>query len=802
MTDIKPTDRILYDLHMYQVDFNEEKIKELKGKIANKYGVPLKNVSINFTPITINEKGEQISIASEIIDNIQDPSFQVELFKEYIKNKEITDVDFDEIIAIDNKINAYIDYDQYSKYKSYKFKYVKWSNYLSYGPDNYFDFTKLHGLVLLKGQPENQCGKTTFAIDLLRFALFGKAEKSPTLDSVFNIYLPETTEVIVEAGIEIEGVDYIIRRTVTRPALKKRTEKSKCKQKLEYYKSTENGMEIISNCEGENTAETNSVIRECVGNVDDFNLVISATSYTLMDLLRMGNTDKGKVFSRWLGLLSIEKKEEIAKKLWKENITPSLLSKKYDINVLKREVEDFKTCIENCESEIKNLENSINQLTKDIDTNTKDRDNVIDKRKAIKKELEKIDITTLENQIDLKNNELTAKRGEFKVLKEQYMLVKDSVFDLEVYEKTLKLLDEKKKKKSEYELSNAEIKTKISVLKEDNNRIIKLMEGGICPTCGQKIDADLQNDNINTNNNKINGLIANGTANKKEIDKIDAELNKINNDINNMEIKRNEVNEKQKLELKLTALKTNIENIKLTLDTMTRQKKDIEENKESIRYNNEIDLKVNNYNITIQTLTNTKNTKTTEIATQQGNIKYYNLEISKRNDIISKIAEEDKIVKNWTLYQELVGKNGIIKVVLKKALPIINNEVARILDGLCDFEVKLDIDEKNNVAIDLIRDGQSLDMGICASGFEGTFASLALRSALAGISSISRPNFLCLDEVDSTISSARYDKLTELYKRILSNYQFIIHIVHNELLTDIHDMVISVVKEGNVSKIL
>ena len=61
--------------------------------------------------------------------------------------------------------------------------------------------------------------------------------------------------------------------------------------------------------------------------------------------------------------------------------------------------------------------------------------------------------------------------------------------------------------------------------------------------------------------------------------------------------------------------------------------------------------------------------------------------------------------------------------------------------------------------------------------------------------------FLCLDEVDSTISSVNYDKLTELYRRILTNYQFIIHIVHNELLADIHDMTITVVKEGNVSKI-
>ena len=46
------------------------------------------------------------------------------------------------------------------------------------------------------------------------------------------------------------------------------------------------------------------------------------------------------------------------------------------------------------------------------------------------------------------------------------------------------------------------------------------------------------------------------------------------------------------------------------------------------------------------------------------------------------------------------------------------------------------------------------------------------------------------------------ENLTELYRRILSNYQFIIHIAHNELLEHIHDMTIMVYKENNVSKIM
>ena len=186
--NIKPTDRIVVDLEMLQIDFNEQKKASLRKEIAKKYGLPLGNVEVHFKPITVNEFGDRISLASDIKDNVQDAGHQKDMMKHYIKIKKYEDINWDDIDVIDNQVNAFVDFDQYSKYKNYKFKYVKWSNYLSYGEDNYFDFSKLHGLVLLNSEPANQGGKTTFAIALLRFALFGKADKSPNLDSVFNIF--------------------------------------------------------------------------------------------------------------------------------------------------------------------------------------------------------------------------------------------------------------------------------------------------------------------------------------------------------------------------------------------------------------------------------------------------------------------------------------------------------------------------------------------------------------------------------------------------------------------------------------
>ena len=788
--NIKPTDKLIFDLRMLQIDYNDKKKEALRHEIAEKYSVPVKNVEINFIPITVDENGEKMSLASNIIKDIQDPKFQINLFEEYLKLKQIEDVDMEDIKKIDAQVNAYVDFDSYSKYKSYKIKYMKWNNYLSYGKSNYMDFTKLHGLVLLNGMPENMCGKTTFAIDLLRFALFGKADKSPTLDSVFNIFLPEETEVMVEAGIEIDGVDYVIRRTITRPALKKRTSKSKCKQKVEYFKLINGSYELIENCEAESTQQTNNIIRESIGSVEDFNLVISATAYSLGDLLRMGQSDKGKLFSRWLGLMSLEKKEEIAKDLWKKKVSNTLLSNSYNKATLISEIEDFNKCIESDNKEITKSQEKLISFTNNLEKLNKQRTEFLLERKEIKESLIKVDVSTVEHNITSYTAELEKKRAIFKQLKEDYKSVKDSTFDVDTY-------NQKRKEVLNYEKQQSELKVEINHLKEDNKRINSLIEKRICPTCNHPIEVSEQNSFIEENNKKINEFIKQGVENKKTIDALNAEIKE-------MEKQQEMTNQRHKIELQLTALKANIELCKSKIAEFNKLKEEIETNKENIKLNNEIDIKIRNVDVNISTETRSKEQVIREIEAYKNEIKNYTKNIEDRKKLIDKLSEEEKIIRNWKIYQQLVGKDGIVKIVLRKALPIINNEIKRLLNGLCNFDVELSVSEDNKVCLNMIRDGKIMDLGICASGYETTMASIALRTALCSISSISRPNFCTMDEIIGTVGISNYDNLHELFKRMCSNYQFILHVSHVEAVWDWHEQTITVTKDENtnVSKLI
>ena len=785
--NINEKSKLIFEYKDLQIEYNKEKENSLIEYASKKYNVPKDNIVLKFIPISYDNDGNRITLNSEIIENIQDPNFQFSLFEEYIKMKNINDVDLSDIKKIDNEINSYIDFDAYKNYKSYKIKYVKWDNFLSYGGGNFFDFTKLKGLTLLNGFPENQCGKTTFAIDLIRFALFGKSDKSPTLDSVFNEYLPNETNVVVEIMIEIEGIDYVIKRTITRPPLNKRTKKSKVNHSIEYYKVINGNNELIENCQDESVTKTNKLIKDSIGTVEDFNLVMSATSYSLNDLLKLGQSDKSRLFSKWLGLLTLEKKEEIAKKIYKENIVKTFKTQLFNSEQIIQEIEEYEENIKNSEDKIQSKEKEEINTKNLIQSLEHEKSIKLSSKKEINADIDKLDANTIEMSIKSLSKELDIKRNEFKCLKDKYISeLKHVTFDKSE-------IDEKRKKRDSLKEDINSIKFKINFLKDKNKELEDLIDKKICPTCKQKIDSEKFNNDINDNKLQIKYLIENGI-------KLNEKLIEVDNDILKLE-KNRELNElKNKYELKMTALKTNIDNIKLKLENEKDKEKKINENIENIKFNNQLNLDILNLEAKIHNETSIKESIIKDIQILRNNIEVMKKTIKDKENILAEIEKENKIKRNWAIYQLLIGKDGITKIVLNKALPIINNEMYRLLDGICDFNVSIEVID-GKLQMFLIHNDKKLDLSTRSSGFEGTMASLALRAALGNMSTMPKPNFIVLDEIINTVGNENLENIHKLFIRILNNYDFIIHITHMEQIYDWHDKIITITKNGDVSKI-
>lgn len=769
-------------------DYSEEGKNSIIEAMSAKYGIDKKNIRVDAQYIDEGRKKEVLN--SENIESIHDPQFQQELFKQYLEENKIENYDFDEIVKIDSQINSLIDYDSYEKSRTYKIKWVKWDNFLSYGEGNFFDFEKLHGLILLNGMPENESGKSTFAYDLLHFLLFGKTQtdKANTQKDLFNNYLPEATNVIVEGCIQMDGQDYIIKRTLTRPALSKKTKNRTVTAKVEYYQVNSDGtreeLPDIANLQEHSSTKTSKVIKEALGNEADFDRIISANAKDLDCLISMKDTERGRLLSKWIGLSVLEDKDALAREKWNKEISKKRFCDIYNTETLKNEINGLKEANEENEKAIESESKKVDDAKAQITEYEKNRQTLMESRQTVDPTLSKIDVTTLQTSIDaiIQNGKrLSQNITDIKAQIEQYG-------DINVPEDEYMAL----RKESDANISRtASLASEIRLLQSTNKTLEK---AEFCPTCGRKFDNVDNSGKIKENNDKIQSMMAEGKSLKKRKVAIDERITIIETD-------RRKTQEKNRLELKYSAMNAEIANQRADYTEKKRTMENLIKNHEAIEKNNKIDAMINSINESIRTYEGIINRSTYQVASLQKEIENNNERAKEKQSLILKIEEEKKIEKNWKVYLQMIGKDGISKMVLRNSLPIINGELDRLLNDVADFNVEISINEKNEIEFWLLRDGVRTRLS-AASGLERTEASLALRVVLGKMSRLSRPPFLLLDEVLGTVGKTSYGNMKKLYDKIVNEYSFILHITHLADITDWHDGIITVQKVNNISSII
>lgn len=786
--DIGQKAKVCVQWNVKPVDYSREKANDIAAKMAAKYNIPRKNVVVEANFVKKNAEGQNVIATADIVQNIQDPKFQQDLFKAYMEENEITECDFDLLVSIDNQLNSLIDYSQYDKFRRYKVEWVRWSNFLSYGPDNFVDFNDLEGLVLLKSEPANQGGKTNFACDLIEFLLFGSigSGKADVLKKIFNNHLPDATEVKVEGGIEIDGEHYVIKRTLTRPQRKKRTSKSNVTQKVEYFRvvdGTEEMLEDVENLEAENNTQTNKVIKEAIGNKKDFNLVVLANSKNLSELISMKDAERGRLLYRWIGLLPLEEKDQKAREKWNKEIAPSLLSSKYNKEQLKDDIRQLQEAIESTETLVSNTELKKEESVQKLASMSTEREDLYKLKRNVNPELSRLDVQTLENTLERLKNEGVI-----------------LVHQLEEVEQKLQEIGEVSYSEDEYREYTAQKDNLVNVIAQIKADIFSLRninkslaDAEYCPTCGQRLVGVDNQATINSNNALIEQYVNTGVTRADELKAVKAKLEEL-------EDARTKFNSKNVLEVKRSTLNLEIERKRHEYTTVKNTLTELNNNKAAIEHNNLIDTKLNVLYANIATEERVKDSFIADIEGYKKDIDSWRKSISEREIIIGKINEEEGLIRTWKLYLDMVGKNGICKMVLRNTLPIINAEMKRLLFDVCDFDVEVNIDDRNDITFNIIADGVSSDLS-SGSGFEQTVASLALRAVLGNISTMSRPSFMLLDEVLGGVAKVNYDNIKKLYDRMLKDYSFIFQVTHLEDITDWHDTTVVVKKENRVSSI-
>ena len=768
-------------IKVYWDDFPEnnsyEGKKRVKAYFSEKYNIPQENINVVFRAKKRDIEGKEVSIEEGVIDNIMDINYQRDLFKQWLDREKIQ-VDWERLIKLDDKVNEILKTkkDTDYRYRRWFIKEIEINNFLSFGEDNVVDYNKLNGVNLVTSNPTNTGGKTNFSVDALLFLFFGTTTKTSKNEEVFNTFSGKH-KVSVKGVVNIDGHDYVIERTLSRKEKKDGT--WGVTTGLEYQKLLSDGS--YEDLKGEARQQTEKIIVESIGSDSDFLTTIIATGENLETLIHTKPTERSKIFTKFIGLEVIEDKEIIVKEL-SSDFRKKMKGLHYDVESLKVEIKDLEDEIVEYNSVVTQKNSDLIFVNNEVLELDYKRNQLVAKKQEVDPKILRLNENTIKNEISDITKKGKVLRSEVETLTTKLEEMPSVEFDEDEYDDLLKEEKTLITKKTEVTLE----------LKNNNSLIKQLEEGKICPTCKRELEDVDHTDEINSI--------------KDEIKKQNSLLEKINNEIKELEelIRskkelKSKVDEKQKLELLISKKEVEMDRMRLDLKEKSNVLKEYENNKSIIDSNQQLQSEI----VLLESNIKIKNTERDNviiaIENAKNDIKRANGEIADKKELITMIKKEEEVDKIFTIYEKMIGKNGISKMVIKSVIPILNSEIEQLLDGISDFNIELRVSDKNEIEFVLIR-GDVVKNLSTGSGFEKTVGSLALRTILGRISTLPKPNIIVFDEVLGKVSDDNLPALKTFFDKIRAYFDIILLITHREHFKELANQQIMINKENNISK--
>lgn len=767
---------IRVDWQDYPENRTLETINRVKTYFSQKYEVPKTSIKINFIPILKNSAGKVVDITEGLIDNIMDTAYQRRLFSQWVELNGI-DIDFDRLCRLDDKVN-----DVLVNLGEEDIRYRRWSisklwidNFLSFGGDNTIRYDSLKGLTVVNSLPANQGGKTIFSIDSLLFLFFGKTTKTDTASEVFNTFT-DKDEVEVGGQINIDGEEYIIERNLYRK--KSKTGNYKTSSELNFYRLLVDGSK--ENLEGEQRRETDKLISDTIGTFDDFMLTIVSTAKNLEDLLETKPTQRGRLLTKFIGLEVIEKKEDINKGMM-SNFKSKMKSNVYNTKQLELDIEENLQQIEENKISIKESNKKLKGVDSEIEEAKGKKEVLLSEKYIIDDEIKNVNPKTLQDDIDV----LTEKGVK---IKEELDAVKSGIKNLVKVEYDEDIHDDIRGEERDILLRKGKEEDSI----ERTEGVIKnLEEGEICLSCKRPLEDVDHSKEIKQEKEQLK-------YSQKELKKINKELEKINKSLEQQSDLKSKSDWRDKLELTRDRTEVEIDGLRVDVKEKMNLLRNYERNVEYIEKNRDVESKILGYNQLLEKLNGKRDNFRTEIQDFKNDSKTKKAQNIESQKIIEQILREEEVLKIFEIYNRMIGKNGISKLVLSSVIPIINYELNRLLDEVCDFDIELEMNDKNEVDFNILKNNVTKKLK-SGSGLETTLASLALRCVLGRISTLPKPNIIVFDEVLGKVANINLDYVKIFFDKIKKMYEIILLITHNPITQDWADKIITIEKNNDIS---
>ena len=714
--------------------------------------------------------------------NMRDADVQEKLMKEYLADYELTNEQLSQVFALNKQVSTLINEDEETKRNiHWSLENFKFDNLFNYGENNSLDFSKLNGIVGIFGK--NYSGKSSI-IDSILYTIFNSSSKSVRKN--VDLINQNKEEAEGEVKFSIGSKEFTIRRE-SKKYIKRLHGKESTEAKTDLTFSVYDPVTGETEClNGQTRNETDANIRRYLGTLDDFLLTSMMSQMNSLNFINEGTTKRKEILAKFLDLEILDKKFKKAKEISQDKraLVKSLEGTDYDAQIeaeeatlvelkdsilnVKLRCNELNGILDSVKEEKSSLQHQIDsQKEVDIDINS-----VLDGLKTNKEKKELLLASIQEDKVNLKSYEDFIQDFDLESILERK----------EVYSKTFKRLTDLTLSIKEQEREKASVEAKQELLSS-------VPCGDQFPTCRFIKDAHEAVGSYDVIDQAIKNLQEAVETYEDEIKALNVEeANKLFTQYNDLVLERSNTEkrlENKEMELRIAEMK---------IKELTQKKKTYEENETKVKEVIGLKELVSELNRTIKATQKDCDSCNNDL------LHFLRLEAAAKaridlaNENKQKLEDAREEYSTYVYFMRCVHPNGIPYDVTKKMLPIINEEIEKVLSDVVDFQVFFEEDgNKLNVFIKHPKfDQRPIELG---SGAEKTIAATAIRLGLLNVSSLPIPNFAVLDEPATALDAENMDGFIKILQMYRENFETVFLISHLDSLKDIVDDEITIQKK-------
>ena len=758
---------------------------------------------VTFLNRAAGQRGDVTEITDTLkTENLRDINIQEELIDEYLKEYQVDSSTMEKVLELNRKYKKLVeDENDISRNVNWKLTNFEFDNLFNYGEGNSVGFNELNGITGIFGK--NYSGKSSI-IDAVLWTLFNTTSKNERKN--LNVINQNKESCRGKITIVVGHKIYTIERTAEKyiKRLKgEETVEAKTDLNFEVYDEV---MGETRSLNGLSRIHTDNNIRKHFGECDDFLISSMASQHGALAFIDEGSTRRKEIIAKFLDLEIFEKKFKLAKddstdlkgalrRLEARNYDEEIEEAAAELDGKRNELESHKAECEELKSEISHITATCEDLRNSIEAIPEEVINVVDTKKEIRSK--NAQVSSLESNNNQINVDLSVKRGIAEKIDEYLAKV-----NIETLYKQQKATDDLRIQKANEESRLSELIQQI----EDIERKSHLLDGIPCgtdfPQCKFIKDANVAVANLPHVEQEQSQAHASVNAIDKKIQSMrpDFVSDQVDKYEKVVEKKVKITNEIADLNLSFERNQASIERIGYELKDLEQKKQKYEENKEAIENFEEFTTELDACNSKLE------KAEKQYARCQQQTLELYK-DVGSLEQKVESVKEQKQEYLNlqeeysaYDLYMRCMHTSGIAYDIIKRKLPVINQEIAKVLANIVDFEIFFeDSGKKFDIFIKHPRhEPRPIEM---ASGAEKTLCAMAIRLALLSVSSLPKSDLFILDEPGTALDEENMEGFIRILELIKVYFKNVLLISHLDSLKDCVDMQIVIEKKSGYARV-